>query len=35
MSEDRHSEAETVELISDPDEKARREAENGVRQFRR
>lgn len=34
MSEDRHSEAETVELISDPDEKARREAENGVRQFR-
>ena len=35
MSEDRHSRADPVELISDPIEKARREAENGVRQFRR
>jgi Fic family protein len=34
MSEDRRSEAEPVELISDPDEKARREAENGIRQFK-
>ena len=34
MSSDRHSQAEAVELISDPDEKARREAENGVRQFK-
>jgi hypothetical protein len=34
MSEDRHSKAEAVELITDPDEKAQREAENGVRQFR-
>lgn len=34
MSEDRHSEAEQVELITDPDEKAQREAENGVRQFK-
>lgn len=34
MSEDRHSQADPVELISDPDEKARREAENGVRQFK-
>lgn len=34
MSEDRHSQAESVELITDPDEKARREAENGVRQFK-
>lgn len=33
MSGDRHSQAEPVELIKDPDEKARREAENGVRQF--
>ncbi len=33
MSGDRHSQAEQVELISDPDERARREAENGVRQF--
>ena len=32
-SEDRHSEALEAELIADPDEKARREAENGVRQF--
>lgn len=34
MSGDRHSQADLVELISDPDEKARREAENGVRQFK-
>ena len=34
MSGDRHSKADAVELITDPDEKARREAENGVRQFR-
>lgn len=34
MSEDRHSQAEPVELIADPDERARREAENGVRQFK-
>ena len=32
--EDRHSKADPVELISNPDEKARREAENGVRQFK-
>jgi Fic family protein len=30
---DRHSEAEDATLISDPDEIARREAENGLRQF--
>ena len=34
MSGDRHSEAEAIELITDADEKARREAENGVRQFK-
>jgi Fic family protein len=34
MSDDRHSKADAVELITDPDERARREAENGVRQFR-
>src|SRR4051794_33494994 len=34
MGEDRHSEAEPAELIKDPDERARREAENGGRQFR-
>lgn len=34
MSNDRHSQADAVELITDPDEKARREAENGVRQFK-
>lgn len=34
MSEDRHSQADPVELIFDPIEKARREAENGVRQFK-
>lgn len=32
-SEDRHSEALEAELISDPDEKARQEARNGLRQF--
>lgn len=32
--EDRHSRADPVELITDPEEKARREAENGVRQFK-
>lgn len=34
MSDDRHSEAKTVELITDPILKAQREAENGVRQFK-
>jgi len=34
MSEGRHSQADPVELITDPDEKAQREAENGVRQFK-
>lgn len=34
MSEDRHSKADPVELITDPVEKAQREAENGVRQFK-
>lgn len=34
MSEDRHSRADPVELITDPEEKARREAENGIRQFK-
>ncbi|MFX8546774.1 hypothetical protein ABTM05_19145, partial [Acinetobacter baumannii] len=33
MAEDRHSIAETAALLSDPDEIARREAENGLRQF--
>lgn len=33
MSEERHSFADPVELITDPEQKARREAENGVRQF--
>lgn len=33
MSDDRHSIAETTALLSDPDEIARREAENGLRQF--
>ena len=33
MSGDRHSVAEEQELITDPDEKARQEAENGLRQF--
>jgi len=30
---DRHSHAEDAQLLSDPDEIARREAENGLRQF--
>jgi hypothetical protein len=30
---DRHSQAEDAQLLSDPDEIARREAENGLRQF--
>lgn len=33
MVADRHSEAEDAALLSDPDEIARREAENGLRQF--
>lgn len=33
VKDDRHSIAEQAELILDPHEKARREAENGVRQF--
>ncbi|MDH2352867.1 Fic family protein [Bradyrhizobium sp. SSUT112] len=33
MADDRHSIAETAPLLSDPDEIARREAENGIRQF--
>lgn len=33
MAADRHSEAEDAALLSDPDEIARREAENGIRQF--
>lgn len=33
MVTDRHSEAEDAALLSDPDEIARREAENGLRQF--
>lgn len=33
MSGDRHSHAEDAQLLSDPDEIARREAENGLRQF--
>jgi Fic family protein len=33
VAPDRHSEAEDTALLSDPDEIARREAENGLRQF--
>jgi Fic family protein len=33
LSGDRHSIAETTALLTDPDEIARREAENGIRQF--
>lgn len=33
MAQDRHSVAEEATLLSDPDEIARREAENGIRQF--
>lgn len=29
---DRHTSTEQVEMITDPDEKARREAENGIEQ---
>jgi hypothetical protein len=33
VAADRHSEAEDAALLSDPDAIARREAENGLRQF--
>jgi Fic family protein len=33
VSGDRHSIAETTEVLTDPDEVARREAENGLKQF--
>lgn len=33
MAADRHSEAQDAALLTDPDEIARREAENGLRQF--
>jgi Fic family protein len=33
LAEERHSVAETATLLDDPDEIARREAENGIRQF--
>jgi hypothetical protein len=33
VAADRHSEAEDAALLSDPDEIAHREAENGLRQF--
>ena len=33
MAEDRHSQAEDAQLLTEPDEIARREAENGLRQF--
>jgi Fic family protein len=33
LAEDRHTVAETASLLKDPDEIARREAENGIRQF--
>jgi Fic family protein len=33
LVQDRHSVAETASLLEDPDEIARREAENGIRQF--
>jgi Fic family protein len=33
LAQDRHSVAEEAPLLSDPDEIARREAENGIRQF--
>jgi hypothetical protein len=32
-SEDRHSKAAEVEIIADPDERAKQEAKNGLRQF--
>jgi Fic family protein len=34
LAEDRHSKAEVAQLLTDPDEIARREAENGLRQFK-
>jgi Fic family protein len=34
MSKDRDTESEDAELISDPQERAKRESENGIRQFR-
>jgi hypothetical protein len=33
MAGDRHTAAEQLELITDSNERARREAENGVRQY--
>jgi Fic family protein len=33
VDEERHSKALEIELIADPDQRARQEAENGVRQF--
>ncbi len=33
LDEERHSKALEIELISDPDQKARQEAKNGLRQF--
>jgi len=33
VADDRHSHAEDAQLLSDPDQIARREAENGLRQF--
>jgi hypothetical protein len=33
VADDRHSVAESAPLLDDPDEVARREAENGIRQF--
>jgi Fic family protein len=33
LAQDRHTVAETASLLKDPDEIARREAENGIRQF--
>jgi len=33
VADDRHSHADDAQLLSDPDEIARREAENGLRQF--
>jgi Fic family protein len=33
VADDRHSHAEDAQLLNDPDEIARREAENGLRQF--
>ena len=33
LDEERHSQALEIELISDPEQKARQEAKNGLRQF--